>query len=161
GGTVFLMGKFDARRYLELASSHRITHTMLVPVQYHRIMSLPDFDGYDLRSFRAKFSTSAPFAAALKADVVRRWPGGLFEFYGMTEGGGTTILLAHEHPHKLHTVGQPAPGHDIRVIDDKGSEMPFGEAGEIVGHSPAMMTGYRNRREATSAAEWFDANGKR
>ena len=42
-----------------------------------------------------KFCTSAPFAAALKADVLARWPGGLVEFYGMTEGGGTCILEAH------------------------------------------------------------------
>ena len=56
-----------------------------------------------------KFCTSAPFGAALKADVLARWPGGLIEFYGMTEGGGTCILDAHEFPDKLHTVGQPAP----------------------------------------------------
>ena len=55
-----------------------------------------------------KFCTSAPFAAALKADVLERWPGGLIEYYGMTEGGGTCILEAHVHPDKLHTVGQPA-----------------------------------------------------
>ena len=45
-----------------------------------------------------KFCTSAPFAAALKADVLARWPGGLVEFYGMTEGGGTCVLPAHQHP---------------------------------------------------------------
>ena len=67
-----------------------------------------------------KFCTSAPFSAALKADVLKRWPGGLVEFYGMTEGGGTCILHAHEHPDKLHTVGQPAEGHDIRLIDEAG-----------------------------------------
>ena len=80
---------------------------MLVPVQYRRIMEREDFDQYDLSSFVLKFSTSAPFAAALKADVLKRWPGGLVEFYGMTEGGGTFILAAHEFPDKLHTVGQP------------------------------------------------------
>ena len=45
-----------------------------------------------------KFCTSAPFAAALKADVLARWPGGLIEYYGMTEGGGSCILHAHLHP---------------------------------------------------------------
>ncbi len=48
GGTAVLMGKFDARRYLELAERHRATHTMLVPVQYQRIMALADFDRFDL-----------------------------------------------------------------------------------------------------------------
>jgi acyl-CoA synthetase (AMP-forming)/AMP-acid ligase II len=134
---------------------------MLVPVQYRRIMALPDFERHDLASFQAKFCTSAPFAAALKADVLARWPGGLIEFYGMTEGGGTSILLAHERPDKLHTVGRPAPGHDMRVIDDEGREVARGAAGEIVGHSPAMMTGYHRRRDATAAAEWFDVTGRR
>jgi acyl-CoA synthetase (AMP-forming)/AMP-acid ligase II len=161
GGTVVLMTRFDAAGYLALAERHRATHTMLVPVQYQRIMALPDFDRHDLRSFHAKFCTSAPFAAALKADVLERWPGGLIEFYGMTEGGGTCILAAHEHPDKLHTVGQPAEGHDIRLIDDEGREVPSGETGEVVGHSRGMMTGYHGQPQKTAEAEWFDPGGKR
>ena len=75
GGCVVLMPKFDAAGYLKLAERHRVTHTMLVPVQYQRLMAHPDFDAHDLSSFRFKFSTSAPFNAALKADVLARWPG--------------------------------------------------------------------------------------
>jgi long-chain acyl-CoA synthetase len=166
GGTLVLMAKFDAAGYLALAQAHRMTHTMLVPVQYQRLMALPQFDDFDLSSTIAKFCTSAPFSAALKADVVARWPGALIEFYGMTEGGGTCILLAHEHPTKLHTVGQPALAHDIRLIDDAGRELPpeavaAGATGEVVGHSPGMMTGYHGQPGKTREAEWFDASGKR
>ena len=164
GGTVILMDRFDAAQYLALAQRHRVTHTMLVPVQYQRIMALPRFDAHDLSSFRFKFCTSAPFSAALKADVVARWPGGLIEFYGMTEGGGTCILAAHEHLTKLHTVGLPAPGNDIRLIDDDGRELPTGapdSIGEVVGHSAGMMTGYHRQPGKTREAEWFDALGKR
>jgi long-chain acyl-CoA synthetase len=162
GGSVLLMRKFDAAQYLALAQRHRVTHTMLVPVQYQRIMALPQFDAFDLSSFRHKFCTSAPFAAALKADVLRRWPGGLVEFYGMTEGGGTCILEAHVHPQKLHTVGRPAPGHDMRVIDQDGHELGEpGAIGEVVGHSAGMMSGYHHQPEKTREAEWFDAAGKR
>lgn len=161
GGTVILMPKFDAARYLQIAQAERMTHTMLVPVQYQRLMARPDFDAHDLSATQVKFSTSAPFNAALKADVLQRWPGGLVEFYGMTEGGGTCILEAHAHPTKLHTVGKPSEGHDIRVIDEAGRTLPVGEAGEVVGHSPGMMTGYHNRPEQTRAVEWFDETGKR
>ena len=38
---VVLMAKFDAERYLALAEQHRVTHTMLVPVQYQRLMAQP------------------------------------------------------------------------------------------------------------------------
>ena len=161
GGTVVLMPKFDALAYLQLAQAHRATHTMLVPVQYQRLMARPEFDTFDLSSFRVKFSTSAPFGAAIKADVLKRWPGALVEFYGMTEGGGTCILEAHAHPDKLHTVGRPAEGHDIRLIDDNGVEVGAGEAGEVVGHSGGMMSGYHGQPEKTREAEWFDPTGKR
>ncbi len=161
GGSVVLMPKFDARGYLALAEAHRATHTMLVPVQYRRLMDLPDFERFDLGAFRQKFCTSAPFPAELKADVLRRWPGGLTEYYGMTEGGGTCILQAHLHPHKLHTVGPPAEGHDVRLIDEHGREVPRGEAGEVVGRSPGMMSGYHGRPDLTREAEWFDGQGRR
>jgi len=161
GGTLVLLPKFEAAAFLELAQKHRATHAMLVPVQYQRLMAHPDFDRFDLSSFQMKFSTSAPFGAALKADVLRRWPGGLVEYYGMTEGGGTCILEAHNAPDKLHTVGRPAPGHDIRLIDDNGVEVGPGASGEVVGHSGGMMTAYHGQPGKTREAEWFDPQGKR
>jgi long-chain acyl-CoA synthetase len=161
GGAVVLMAKFDAASFCALAEKHRATHAMLVPVQYQRIMDLPDFARYDLSSFRMKFCTSAPFPAALKADILKRWPGGLIEYYGMTEGGGTCVLMAHEHPDKLHTVGQPSAGHDIRLIDEAGNEVARGDIGEVVGRSPAMMNGYHNQPDKTAEAQWCDREGNR
>lgn len=161
GGSVHLMPKFDALGYLQTAQRIGATHTMLVPVQYQRIMAQPVFNDFDLSTFQAKFCTSAPFRAELKADVLARWPGGLIEFYGMTEGGGTCILEAHLHPDKLHTVGRPAVGSDIRLIDEEGHELPAGSIGELVGASPSMMTGYHNQDAKTREVEWFDAAGTR
>ncbi|UTP38302.1 acyl--CoA ligase [Phenylobacterium sp. LH3H17] len=161
GGTAVLMPRFDAEQVLKLSETHRVTHAMLVPVQYRRLMQRPDFGGYDLSSYVMKFSTSAPFAEALKAEVLMRWPGGLIEFYGMTEGGGSCGLVAHEHPDKLHTVGRPLPGHDIRLIDEDLKQVPQGEIGEVVGRSGAMMVGYHNQPGKTSEAEWWSPEGLR
>lgn len=161
GGSVHLMAKFDALAYLQTAQRIGATHTMLVPVQYQRIMAHAAFNEFDLSAFQAKFCTSAPFRAELKADVLARWPGGLIEYYGMTEGGGTCVLEAHLYPNKLHTVGRPAVGSDLRVIDEAGCELPRGSIGELVGASPSMMTGYHNQDDKTREVEWFDAAGTR
>ncbi len=161
GGRAVLMARFDAGAWLALAGKHRATHAMLVPVQYQRIMAREDFDDYNLSAFRYKFSTSAPFRAELKADVLERWPGGLIEYYGMTEGGGTCALEAHLYPHKLHTVGRPAPGNDIRMIDENGVELPRGEMGEVVGRSGNMMNGYHKQPDKTREAEWYSPAGER
>jgi acyl-CoA synthetase (AMP-forming)/AMP-acid ligase II len=161
GGTVVLMAKFDAGTFLQLAQRHRVTHAMLVPIQYRRLLDHPAFDATDLTAFRFKFCTSAPFLADLKAEVLRRWPGGLVETYGLTEGGGACMLEAHAHADKLHTVGRPVEGHEFRLIDERGIEVAAGEAGEIVGRSAGTMLGYHRQPEATAAVEWRDASGQR
>jgi len=159
GSTVYLMPKFDARAYLEIVEREKITHTMLVPVQYKRIMDVPDFDRFDLSSMRVKFSTSAPLRADVKADVLARFPGKLIEYYGLTEGGGVTVLVADEHPTKLHTVGQLAPGNDICLIDTDSKEVPQGQVGEICGRGPTMMAGYYGRDDLTSEYIWRNDTG--
>ncbi|WP_439140892.1 class I adenylate-forming enzyme family protein [Planktotalea sp.] len=159
GSTVYLMPKFDARAYLEIVEREKITHTMLVPVQYKRIMDVSDFDRFDLSSMRVKFSTSAPLRADVKADVLARFPGKLIEYYGLTEGGGVTVLVADEHPTKLHTVGQLAPGNDICLIDTNGKEVSQGQVGEICGRGPTMMAGYYGRDDLTSEYIWRNDAG--
>ena len=159
GGCLVLLAKFDAGAYLKLAQTERATHTMLVPVQYQRLLAWQDFGQFDLTSFHAKFCTSAPLSASLKADIVARWPGAMIEFYGMTEGGGSCMLIANEHPDKLHTVGQPIEGHDIRLIDEEGRELVRGQIGEVVGRSATMMSGYHRQPDKTSTAQWTDGDG--
>jgi acyl-coenzyme A synthetase/AMP-(fatty) acid ligase len=67
----------------------------------------------------------------------------------MTEGGGTCILEAHKHPDKLHTVGRPAEGHDLRLIDEAGREAAAGRGrrggGPLAG---GMMTGYHGQPDS-------------
>ena len=161
GGTLHLMPKFDAARYLEIAAREAITHTMLVPIQYKRLMEFEGFDDHDLSAFQIKYCTSAPFSAELKAEVVRRWPSALIEIYSMTEGGVVCLLHAHKYPDKLHTVGQPAPGSEVFTIDEEGHRLPPGSIGELVGRSPTMMSGYQNQPEKTQEASWFDEDGGR
>lgn len=159
GGTVVLMTKFDARRYLELAQAERITHTILVPVQYQRILADPAFDRFDLAAFRFKMVTSAPMRVAAKREIVERWPGPLLEMYGLTEGGGICTLDVGANPDKLDTVGKPAWGCDIRIIDEQGTELPRGQVGEIVGRGPVMMSGYHNQPDRTAEIIWRNPDG--
>lgn len=160
GGVVVLMPKFNAHEYLGIVEKEKCTHTMLVPVQYKRIMDVENFDKFDLSSMVMKFSTSAPLRADVKVDVLARFPGGLTEYYGLTEGGGTTILAAHEFPDKLHTVGQPAPGVELKFIDDAGNEVASGKTGEICGRSATMMQGYFGRDDLTTEYLWHDSEGR-
>ena len=161
GGCAVIMPKFDANEFLALAEEHKITHAMLVPVQYQRILDLPNFADYDLSSFLMKFSTSAPLREDLKRRVITDWPGGLVEYYGMTEGGVGCLLLAHMFPTKLHTVGFPMPGNLIKLVGEDGKEVPAGQPGELYGRSANMMDGYFKAQDKTDEAIWIDEDGNR
>ena len=162
GGSVYLMEKFNTQEYLAHCEKKKITHTVLVPVQYERLLKDPALDTTDLSSFAFKCSTSAPLHKPVKQELLKRWPeGGLWEFYGMTEGGLNCALAAHDYPDKLDTVGQPTADCDLRVIDEQGKQLPQGEIGEVVGHGNRMMVGYHNRPEATEESSWYDMDGRR
>ena len=154
GGTLTLMGKFDCGRWLELAQDHRISMTMLVPVQYQRLMDYPHFDAANLSALTMKYCTSAPFSADLKREVLRRMPGALNEIYSMTEGGVVCLLEAHKFPDKLHTVGRPAPGSEMLVLDDDDQPVAPGQAGNLIGRSQTMMAGYKNQPGKTQEGYW-------
>jgi len=160
GGTTILMPKFDVVRFLEIAQQERVTHAMLVPVQYQRLLAHPDFDRYDLGAFKCKLSTSAPLRAPIKADAVKRWPGRLIEIYGLTEGGGACMLEANLHPDKLHTVGKPGLDGEIVVLDEQGRVLPQGEVGELAGRAQAMMKGYYKQDDKTRDLFWHDPQGR-
>lgn len=159
GGTLVTMAKFDAHRFLRLAEQHRVTHAMLVPVQYQRILADPEFDRFDLSSFKLKLCTSAPLRASVIAEAMQRWPGNIREVYGLTEGGISTSLDCGAYPDKWDSVGLPTEGAEVRVIDDAGNEVANGEIGEIVGRAISMMRGYVNRPEQTEEMLWTSPGG--
>jgi long-chain acyl-CoA synthetase len=161
GGTCVLMRKFDAGRFLALAAAHRVTHTMLVPVQYQRILAHPEFERHDLSSLALSQTTGAPMDVELKRELLRRWPGRILEVYGLTEGGVSFFLDMRAHPDKLGTVGQAGHGTEAFLIDEAGRRLPAepGIVGEVVGRSPFMMAGYHERPDATAQIRWQDEHG--
>lgn len=163
GGTSLLMPKFDVLQFLALTEDERATHTMLVPVQYKRLLEHEAFDGRALSTLEVSQCTGAPLDVALKERILARWPGRFLEVYGLTEGGVTCILDGRAHPDKLGTVGQPVPGSEVFLIDEDGRRLPRDatSVGEVVGRSDLMMIAYHQRPDATAQLEWHDDAGRR
>jgi acyl-CoA synthetase (AMP-forming)/AMP-acid ligase II len=160
GGANVLLPKFSADAFLGAVERHRVTHAMLVPVQYDRILAAPRFAGADLTSLTHLFSTSAPLGADTKRRILRETTADLVEIYGLTEGGPVTVLEARKHPDKLASVGIPSPGVEVRVVDEEGNDVPPGRAGEVLGRSSNMMSGYLNRPEETDAMVFRCPDGR-
>jgi len=159
GACNILVEKFNEHDFLSLIQQHRVTHLLMVPVQYQRLLALPEFEDFDLSSVKYKFGGSAPMTVAVKQDVAARFPGEMFEFYSLTEGGVTTALLINHFPDKLASVGQATDGCVLKIIDDDGCELAQGMSGEIVGRSELHMDGYVNNAVSQEELYWIDADG--
>ncbi|OWU86566.1 4-coumarate--CoA ligase [Oceanicola sp. 22II-s10i] len=160
GCGVVIMSRFNTKEFLRLSEKYKVTHAILVPVQYMRLMREPDFDKYDLSSYICKMSTSAPLPGVVIEEVMRRWPGNIKESYGMTEGGASFMLDCAANPTKWDTVGQLNPGCELKMLDEEGNEIPITEFGEIVGRGASMMPGYLKVPDKTEEATYVDADGK-
>jgi acyl-CoA synthetase (AMP-forming)/AMP-acid ligase II len=166
GGTNVLLGKFSPEAFLDAVETHAVTHAMLVPVQYERILSSPRFATFSAlarqsnqSTLRYLFSTSAPLRAETKRRILDETRADLVEIYGLTEGGPVTVLEARSYPEKLSSVGRPSAGVEVRIVDDQGAEVPAGTAGEVLGRSANMMSGYLNRQADTDAMVFRAADG--
>jgi bile acid-coenzyme A ligase len=134
GGTVILMGRFDASQALALIEGQRVEWVNFVPTMMHRIWRLPapERDARDLSSLRIVMSSGAGCPAWLKRAWIE-WlgPERIHEAYGGTERIGGTLITGTEWLEHPGSVGRPTGGRKIRVLDPDGVDLPAGEVGEI------------------------------
>jgi acyl-CoA synthetase (AMP-forming)/AMP-acid ligase II len=160
GGTIVVQRRFDAAICLELIQREKITHAVMVPLQYQMILEHEQFDNYDLSSLQAYMCCGSPLAVALKRDIVARLPGDFIELYGLTEGL-VTILAPEDMLDKIESVGRACPGQHLAIIGDADQLLPVGESGEIVGHCRFLMAGYHANAAADEEATWVHPSGTR
>jgi len=159
GGTLVVQQRFEADAFVDIVRRERVTHTAVVPVQLQRLVERLQAGPAGISSLRAMMCCGSPLHASLKQEVFRRFPCGVIELYGLTEGVITT-LDPEDAEGRWASVGKPLLGTDLRIIDDAGRAVPAGTCGEIVGRGRITMPGYYNRPEATADATWTDEHGR-
>src|SRR4051794_38465116 len=152
GGALIIMPEFKAAEYLRLAARERVTYTVMVPAMYNLCLLQPDFDSYDLSSWRVGGFGGAPMPVATIEKLKAKIPGlTLMNCYGSTETTSpSTIMPGELTAAHLDSVGLPCPGAEIIVVDANGRELPRGEIGEIWIRSASVIPGYWNNPTATS-----------
>ena len=156
-GALIVMPEFKAAEYLKLAARERVTYTVMVPAMYNLCLLQPDFDGYDLSSWRIGGFGGAPMPIATIERLAARIPGmKLANCYGATETTSPSTMMPGELTARyIDSVGLPCPGAQIIAVDASGHELPRGEIGEIWIQSSSVIKGYWNNPKAT--AENFTA----
>jgi acyl-CoA synthetase (AMP-forming)/AMP-acid ligase II len=159
GCTNYLVEHFDARRFLEIIESAKITTTELVPTQIAMILDLPDHQKYDTSSLCTIFYAAQAMPVALLERAIERFGKIFVQGFGQTETGPLITCLAREYHNpygdakdvkRLESCGQPAIDTDVRIVDERGADLPRGEVGEVAARHAWIMKGYWNEPDRTA-----------
>jgi long-chain acyl-CoA synthetase len=146
----------DIPDLLTAIQSHRVTYFPAVPTLYNAINNQPDVRAgkTDLGSIKACISGSAPLMKETKETFELLTGGRIVEGYGLSEAPTATHCNPLQGDNRLGSIGLPLPDVDARIVSvtDGHTDLPAGEAGELVIRSPQVMLGYHNLPGETALA---------
>jgi long-chain acyl-CoA synthetase len=127
-----LMDGWSPEETLQLIEQHGITHTHLVPIMFHRLLSLDDDvkQRYDLSSLKLVLHGAAPCPVDIKRRMIEWWGPVIEEYYAATEGGGTYIN-SKEWLERPGSVGKATPGSTVVVRTEAGDVAAPGDVGTV------------------------------
>ena len=143
--------KFDPEHAFALMAGHAVRNVFLPPtaMKMMRQARTAPFPGLALRSVGSG-------GESLGAEMLH-WANDVLgvpanEFYGQTECNLVVSSCADLFPARPGSMGRAVPGHDVRVVDGDGQDLPDGEVGHIAAHrpDPVMFLGYWRNPEDTA-----------
>jgi acyl-CoA synthetase (AMP-forming)/AMP-acid ligase II len=162
GQTVLVQRKFEAEDWLRLVDTYKVTSTFSAPPLIRMVCALPAEvkARYDRSTMKRMLANAAPWSFALKLAYLEDFPSdSLFEIYGSTELGVNCVLEPADQLRKPGSCGKPAPGMEIRLIDETGNEVTGtgpDHSGELFVRSAIVFNEYYKQPESYEAARQGD-----
>ena len=152
GITLTLQERFHPFEFLKGIEKHKPTIFCIVPPMYVAILSLKEFNSFDLASLRYAVVFGAPSSPVLLQRFLSRAPNAyLLNGWGLTETSAPNAFLptgtnTKEVPH----TGEFQPGIEAKIVDDQDKALPEEKEGELWLRGKAIMVGYYKEPELTA-----------
>ena len=157
GGKAILLKGVNPKTILETVSNEGCTIVwLLVPWAQDILEALDNgtlkISDYKLEQWRLMHIGAQPVPQSL----IKRWkeyfPNHQYDTnYGLSESiGPGCVHLGVENIHKVGAIGVPGYGWNVKIVDEKGTEVPQGEVGELIVNGPGVMKCYYNDPKATA-----------
>jgi long-chain acyl-CoA synthetase len=150
GASLSLLAPFEPAAALRMIATDRLTVCAGVPTMLNAIFHEAEGEDVDLSSLRLFASGGASLPEELLTAFEERFGTVVIEGYGLTETCGCATSNRMHRPRKVGTVGTPAPGVSVRLIDSVGEDLLVDEVGEVLIAGPNVMKGYRGLPDATA-----------
>jgi len=142
GAALSLLPRFEPAAALEAITRHRVTFIAGVPTLGLFLLGASRQPGVDLSSLRTLMLGGSPMPEGLPDQLRDALDVAVITGYGMTEAVPITFITADMTDAPPGSVGLPIADTSIRIIDEKGADVPDGSPGEVVARGPQVMMGY-------------------
>jgi fatty-acyl-CoA synthase len=144
GSRIVCRRRFDAEAFLDGIAEHRVTAVVVVPALLQRTLALgrERIAQRDTSSLRIILCGGAQLPGAVATETLEVFGDVLYVLYGSTEVSYASISVPGDHREAPATVGRPALGTKVRLLDDKGREVAPGETGRIFVSNGMEFSGY-------------------
>jgi long-chain acyl-CoA synthetase len=130
--------------------NYRITWVSGVNTLFNALLNEEWFTAFPPRHLKAAVAGGA----ALQSAVAERWQRvtgtRIAEGYGLTETSPVVSFNPLAGVAKPDSIGIPAPGTEVRLVDDEGHDVPLGTPGELIVRGPQVMQGYWQQPEESA-----------
>jgi len=153
GGTVVIMDRFDASRFLALIERHHVTHTQVVPTMFIRLLKLDEAERkrYDLSSLKVVIHAAAPCPVPVKEQMIDWFGPIIYEYYAGSENNCFVSIDAPTWLAHKGSVGRALRG-TLHILDEEENELPPGQPGLIFVEGGTEFT-YHNDLRKTRASQ--------
>ncbi|MFK0220604.1 class I adenylate-forming enzyme family protein [Streptomyces vinaceus] len=147
-GTLVLAHRFEAGVVLDAFLAHRPAYTVGPATAFMALAAHPEATADHFSSFQVLSSGGAPLPPALVERLRAAYGFYLRNGYGLTECtapcASVPVHLEAPVDPASGTLSVGLPGADtlVRILDEHGAELPFGETGEIAVRGPQVVPGY-------------------
>ncbi len=154
GITLVLMERFNPLEFLKNLEKYKTTIFCIVPAMYVAILSVKEYDKFDLSSLRFAVVFGAPSSPVLLERFHKVCPNAyLLNGWGMTETAApNSFLPTGTNTKEVPNTGKFPPGTEAKIVDDEGNALPDEKDGELWIKGKAVMAGYYKEPELTRLA---------
>jgi acyl-CoA synthetase (AMP-forming)/AMP-acid ligase II len=157
GARAVLLTEFSPKNLFETVHKERGTIVwLLVPWLQDILVALDKGElkkeDYDLSCWRLMHTGAQPIPPSL----IRHWKEYFPDMqyassYGLSESTGPgCVHLNIEDAHKLEATGKPGFNWETRIVNDKGEDVPLGQAGELLVKGNGVMKEYYKNPQKTA-----------
>ena len=156
GKLILIPNPRDLAAVLKELAKHTFHSLPAVNTLFNGLANHPDFNTVNWSNLKVSLGGGMAVQGAVAKLWLEKTGCPICEGYGLSETSPSASCNPVTNTEFSGTIGLPLPSTWMKLVDDNGNDVPFGQPGEIAIKGPQVMAGYWQRPDETAKAMTAD-----